>query len=83
MKKPLAVLVACAGTGLVVSSLVSVPLAQQKGKSKFNTWTQYLGSADSSQYSSLDQINGKNVMNLRAELTFSTGVARAKRQRQS
>ena len=39
--------------------------AQQRGKPKFNTWRQYLGGSDSSQYSSLDQINKKNVATAR------------------
>jgi hypothetical protein len=30
--------------------------AQQKGKPKFDTWRQYLGGSDSSQYSALKQI---------------------------
>src|ERR1051326_8523530 len=64
---------------LVVGSLVAVPLAQQKGKPKFNTWRQYLGGSDSSQYSSLDQIDKKNVAQLQVAWTYSTGDMRTYR----
>jgi quinoprotein glucose dehydrogenase len=53
--------------------------AQQKGKPKFNTWRQYLGSSDSSQYSSLDQINKKNVAQLQVAWTYSSGDTRTYR----
>ena len=53
--------------------------AQQKGKPKFNTWHAYLGGADSSQYSSLDQINKKNVAQLQVAWTFPTGDTRTYR----
>src|SRR4051812_46367989 len=67
---------------LVVGSLAAVPLAQQKGKPKVNTWRQwrqYLGSSDSSQYSSLDQINRKNVALLQVAWTFPAGDTRTYR----
>jgi glucose dehydrogenase len=67
------------GFSIVAALLVVVPLAQQKGKPKFNTWRQYLGSSDSSQYSSLDQINKKNVGELQVAWTYSTGDARTYR----
>jgi glucose dehydrogenase len=67
------------GFALVVGSLVAVPLAQQKGKPKFNTWRQYLGGSDSSQYSSLDQINRKNVGQLEVAWTYSSGDMRTYR----
>src|SRR2546423_12066271 len=57
----------------------AVPLAQQRGKPKFNTWRQYLGSSDSSQYSSLDQINKKNVGQIQVAWTYSTGDMRTYR----
>jgi quinoprotein glucose dehydrogenase len=63
----------------VVSSLVAVPHAQQKGKNRFNTWRQYLGGSDSSQYSSLDQINKKNVAQLQVAWTFPVGDTRTYR----
>jgi glucose dehydrogenase len=39
----------------------------------FATWSQYLGGADSSQYSSLKQINKSNVTKLEVAWTYSTG----------
>jgi quinoprotein glucose dehydrogenase len=69
------------GVALVAASVVAVPLAQ-KGKPKVNTWRQwrqYLGSSDSSQYSSLDQINKKNVGQLQVAWTYSTGDTRTYR----
>jgi len=53
--------------------------AQQKGKPKFDTWRAYLGGADSSQYSSLDQINKKNVAQLQVAWTYSPGDQRTYR----
>jgi quinoprotein glucose dehydrogenase len=67
------------GFALVVASLVAVPFAQQKGKPKFNGWHAYLGGADSSQYSSLDQINKNNVAQLQVAWTYSTGDMRTYR----
>ncbi|HKF65667.1 MAG TPA: pyrroloquinoline quinone-dependent dehydrogenase [Vicinamibacterales bacterium] len=58
---------------------VAVLSAQQKGKPKFNTWRAYLGGADSSQYSSLDQINKKNVAQLQVAWTYSPGDQRTYR----
>ena len=48
-------------------------------KAKFNTWRQYLGSSDSSQFSSLDQINRKNVAQIQVAWTYSTGDMRTYR----
>ena len=39
----------------------------------FNTWNQYLGGADSSQYSSLNQINKSNVKQLTVAWSYPTG----------
>src|ERR1700679_2277791 len=39
----------------------------------FATWSQYLGGADSSQYSSLKQINKSNVKQLEVAWTYQTG----------
>src|SRR5579863_5682249 len=39
----------------------------------FDTWSQYLGGADSSQYSSLKQINKSNVKQLEIAWTYETG----------
>src|SRR5438045_8796941 len=72
-----AVLASCVAVVLAVSAVV--PFAQQKGKQKYNTWRQYLGASDSSQFSSLDQINKKNVAQLQVAWTFSTGDMRTYR----
>src|SRR5436305_9242888 len=72
-----AVLASCVVVVLGVSAVV--PLAQQKGKPKFNTWRQYLGGSDSSQYSSLDQINKKNVAQLQVAWTLPVGDMRTYR----
>src|SRR5438132_323268 len=78
MKRPT---IAAFVTSVVASMalIVAVPLAQQKGKPKFNTWRQYLGSSDSSQYSSLDQINRKNVAQLQVAWTYASGDTRTYR----
>src|SRR5438309_11161703 len=72
-----AILASCVAVALAVS--VVVPFAQQKGKPKFNTWRQYLGGSDSSQYSSLDQINKKNVAQLQVAWTYATNDTRTYR----
>jgi len=56
-----------------------VVTAQQKGKPTFSNWRSYLGGADSSQYSSLDQINKKNVAQLQVAWTYSPGDQRTYR----
>jgi quinoprotein glucose dehydrogenase len=45
------------------------------GQRSFNTWNQYLGGADSSQYSSLNQINRSNVKQLAMAWSYPTGDA--------
>jgi len=42
-------------------------------KRPFTTWSQYLGGADSSQYSALKQINKSNVAKLEVAWTYPTG----------
>lgn len=39
----------------------------------YRTWDQYLGGVDSSQYSSLDQVNKDNVSSLEVAWTYETG----------
>src|SRR5258708_35500966 len=39
----------------------------------FNTWSEYLGGSDSSQYSSLKQINKSNVKQLEIAWSYPTG----------
>jgi glucose dehydrogenase len=64
--------------GLLAASVVLVS-AQQKGKQRFDTWRQYLGGPDSSQYSSLKQVNKSNVAKLEVAWTYSTGDMRTYR----
>jgi len=66
-----------AALALVVAALVAVPVAQKKNK--FTTWRQYLGGSDSSQYSSLDQINRKNVAQIQVAWTYPVGDTRTYR----
>jgi len=47
--------------------------AATTGEFDFATWDQYLGGADSSQYSSLDQIDKTNVGRLTVAWTYPTG----------
>jgi glucose dehydrogenase len=64
---------------VVVGAISASVLTAQKSKPKFNTWHAYLGGADSSQYSSLDQINKKNVAQLQVAWTYPTGDMRTYR----
>jgi glucose dehydrogenase len=48
-------------------------LAGTAAERPFSTWSQYLGGADSSQYSSLRQINKSNVKQLEVAWTYPTG----------
>jgi quinoprotein glucose dehydrogenase len=56
--------------GLIISTA-----AAQDARDGFNyeTWDQYLGGHDSAQYSSLNQINRRNVDELEVAWTYSTG----------
>jgi quinoprotein glucose dehydrogenase len=45
----------------------------------FKTWSQYLGGADSSQYSALDQINKSTVSRLDVVWRYSSGDSRSYR----
>ena len=47
--------------------------ANPAGNFDFEGWDQYLGGADSSQYSSLAQVNKSNVGQLEVAWTFPTG----------
>src|SRR4029450_6576265 len=61
---------------VLVTSLVicfaAVGLSSQQGSNK--EWRHYLGAADSSSYSTLDQINRSNVGQLELAWTFPAGV---------
>src|ERR1700693_3779367 len=50
-----------------------VPLFACAADRPFTTWSQYLGGADSSQYSSLKQVNKSNVTKLDVAWTYPTG----------
>ena len=72
-RRPLAVL----ATGALLLT-AGTGLAQQSASRKafdFATWDQYLGGSDSSQYSSLDQIDKRNVTQLGVAWTYETGEA--------
>ncbi len=47
--------------------------AEARGDFDFESWDQYLGGSDSSQYSSLDQIDRGNVAGLEVAWTYPTG----------
>jgi quinoprotein glucose dehydrogenase len=53
-------------------AFASAAPASAQAKPDFKTWDQYLGGGDSSQYSSLDQINQKTVKNLKLAWSYAT-----------
>lgn len=55
---------------LGICGLAAVLIAAEDGSHK--TWTEYLGGADSAQYSALDQINKSNVSQLQVAWTYPT-----------
>jgi quinoprotein glucose dehydrogenase len=59
--------------GAIVSQPVPGPESRPGTPFDFATWDQYLGGADSSQYSSLDQVNKSNVAQLEVVWTYETG----------
>jgi glucose dehydrogenase len=66
--------------GSLLLAGVALVGAQQRAKQRpFNTWRQYLGGGDSSQYSSLNQINKLNVGKLEVAWTYPTGDMRTYR----
>ena len=60
------------GLALLLILSISGMLVSAADRS-FATWSQYLGGADSSQYSSLKQINKSNVKQLEVAWTYPTG----------
>ncbi len=66
---------AAAITGLLSLSLSACAQTSSTSDATFDdeTWDQYLGGPDSSQYSSLDQINRSNVSELEVAWTYETG----------
>jgi glucose dehydrogenase len=61
------------GRPLLLPLLLLGALAGAAAERSFSTWSQYLGGADSSQYSSLRQINKANVKQLEVAWTYPTG----------
>jgi quinoprotein glucose dehydrogenase len=65
---------------LLAGALPPLPRPQAQGVTRsFKTWGQYLGGADSSQYSALDQINTSNVARLDVAWRYSTADTRSYR----
>ena len=66
---------------LTIAASVAQPAVAQKAAQGFDyaQWEAYLGGGDSSQYSSLDQINKTNVDKLKVAWTFSAGDKSAPR----
>src|SRR5678815_6031528 len=65
---------------LLVASLTALVRTEPAGVSRsFKTWSQYLGGADSSQYSSLDQINKSTVSRLEVAWRYASGDSRSYR----
>jgi glucose dehydrogenase len=59
---------------LFAGLLISLAATGQAADRPFDTWNQYLGGADSSQYSSLKQINVSNVEKLEVAWTYPAGT---------
>src|SRR5579862_679621 len=57
----------------LVLFICAVGLLATAAERSFATWSEYLGGADSSQYSSLKQINKTNVKQLEVAWTYPTG----------
>src|SRR5438045_4576161 len=58
---------------LVLACFAVLAFSQDRA---FNTWSQYLGGSDNSQYSSLKQINKNNVKQLQVAWTYPTNANR-------
>ena len=62
---------------LAIAVLAAWPACAQQSASRkafdFTTWDQYLGGADSSQYSALDQVDKENVSELEVAWSYQTG----------
>src|SRR4051812_49628329 len=75
-RMPAQLLLGLAGAATLWSgvALANDDLAKQQQDPK--QWVMPLGNYSSQRYSTLDQINSKNVKNLQVAWTFSTGVLR-------
>jgi glucose dehydrogenase len=61
----------------VATAALGAALMSAADERSFNTWTEYLGGPDSSQYSSLKQINKSNVKQLEVVWSYPTGGTNA------
>ena len=68
-----AVLCICACSKGPGRTAIARPAPTASGNFDFARWDQYLGGVDSSQYSSLDQVNKSNVAQLSVAWTYPTG----------
>ncbi len=59
---------------LLVAGCALAPVTVQAKSFDYTTWDSYLGGGESSQYSSLDQINLSNVKDLKVAWTFDVGA---------
>jgi glucose dehydrogenase len=59
---------------LAFLSLLSTALLTAADERPFNTWSEYLGGADSSQYTSLKQVNKATVKQLEVAWTYPAGM---------
>ena len=59
---------------VVFSLLISAALLSAADERPFNTWSEYLGGADSSQYTSLKQVNKTTVKQLEVAWTYPAGM---------
>ncbi len=74
-RRPMGAASASAAAGVICAALGSAACAQSSGEGApldYSTWDQYLGGGDSSQYSSLDQIDRSNVADLEVAWTYTT-----------
>ena len=66
---------------VLASAWIAVPAAAKSDSTAtafdYKSWDAYAGGADSSQYSSLDQVNTGNVKDLQVAWTFETGPGQA------
>ncbi|HEY6814688.1 MAG TPA: PQQ-binding-like beta-propeller repeat protein [Croceibacterium sp.] len=62
---------------LLASTLLALPLPAAAEAPDYATWDQYLGGADSSQYTALDQITPANVAQLQVAWEYPAGTGAA------
>jgi quinoprotein glucose dehydrogenase len=74
---PLAGVLAIAALGATPATAKTASAASTETHFDYKGWDAYLGGADSSQYSSLDQVNTGNVDQLQVAWTYETGPGQA------